>query len=749
MATTKVTTDVIDMSGNAGGLTWVKGTTAQREAAPSTGVGNLRENTETKRTEIYTDQTGTAEWRNLKESTARNNSDSEYLVVAGGGGGGSFNNGGGGGAGGLKTNFGGTKITLSAGTAYTITVGTPGAGKSASAAGGNGANSIFSGSDITTIESTGGGGGATGAFGGGSINPAGNGGSGGGSGWDQTNQGSEVSGEGFAGGTGSGNGGTYSGGGGGGASEAGSTNGTGYGGDGISNSITGSAIDYAGGGGGGSDSSGSPGGAGGGGTGAIGAGTSAVNGSTNKGGGGGGGHPASLPSGDGGSGVVILRYPNVFTATYTAGTGGTADTEVTVGTDKYIKITAGTGTVAFSAPPNSGRPSSPTEGLLRDNTTTGALEFYDGSLWQQISGTLVSDNPPSDNFNTVIWTSTGGNTDISITGVGFKPDFVWAKSRTDAYNHTLYDSVREAGTNHWLASDLSNSESSLAASAALYGYLGSFDNNGFTGKAGTSDNSYFNYNTNKNYVGWNWKAGGAKVPNNEGDITTQVSVNQAAGFSIVEYTGTGNGASKIGHGITAGAPDLIICKNASQSGYSWAVYSSALPSVTNNLFLDFTGFINQYQDRFSAVTSTTFTAGSNYPEVNGNNDDMIAYCWKSVPGYSKIGSYTWTATNYTAGPMVANLGFTPRFVMIKGTTVTSNWYIFDNMRGQTGTYVYQVPLAPDLPDAEQTTAQNVGYQSIQFNSNGFSAMVWNASGYTTGSTGLNEQNQTYLYFAIA
>eukprot|EP01049_Picozoa_sp_SAG25_P021459 SAG25_NODE_7974_length_447_cov_174.199634_1_plen_59_part_10 len=59
MATTKVTTDVIDMSGNAGGLTWVKGTTAEREATPSTGVGTLRENTETNRTEIYTDQTGT------------------------------------------------------------------------------------------------------------------------------------------------------------------------------------------------------------------------------------------------------------------------------------------------------------------------------------------------------------------------------------------------------------------------------------------------------------------------------------------------------------------------------------------------------------------------------------------------------------------------------------------------------------------------------------------------------------------
>jgi len=297
---------------------------------------------------------GASSWRNLKESAATVNIDSEYLVVAGGGGGGSLNNAGGGGAGGLKTNFGGTKITLSGGTAYTITVGPPGAGKTASAAGGNGTNSIFSGSDITNIESTGGGGGATGTGGGGSAYTAGNGGSGGGSGWNQTNQGTGNAGEGFAGGVGS-QSGAYTGGGGGGASEAGSTNGVGHGGDGVSNSITGSAIDYAGGGGGGADNTGSPGGAGGGGAGAIGAGTTAVDGSANKGGGGGGGNPSRLPSGAGGSGIVILRNK---AATATLGSGitvnGIAGPSSVTGTsigatgDYYYSATLGTGTITFS-----------------------------------------------------------------------------------------------------------------------------------------------------------------------------------------------------------------------------------------------------------------------------------------------------------------------------------------------------------------------------------------------------------------
>ena len=66
MATTKVTTNVIDMKDNTGGLTWVKGTTAQRT---TTTIGDLRENTDTNRAEIYTDQTGSSKRRNVKESS--------------------------------------------------------------------------------------------------------------------------------------------------------------------------------------------------------------------------------------------------------------------------------------------------------------------------------------------------------------------------------------------------------------------------------------------------------------------------------------------------------------------------------------------------------------------------------------------------------------------------------------------------------------------------------------------------------
>jgi len=330
MATTKVTTDVIDMSGNAGGLTWVKGTTAQREAAPSTGVGNLRENTETNRTEIYTNQTGTDEWRNLKESAVDNTVDVNFLVVAGGGGG-NISNGGGGGAGGLRTSYattggGGSAeavLSLSTLTDIAVTVG-PGASLSVSPNHQNGSNSIFS-----SITSTGGG---AGGFR--DPNVSASQGQDGGSGGGGPSQGGPANSspngsavtspvvqgfDGTFGVDGPGNG--YLGGGGGGAGGVGAVYGNGGAGLPVNilsytnagpvsvGEISGTDVYYGGGGGGGANSGPGTGGLGGGGDGSS---TTAMGtGSPNTGGGAGSGSSSSVVSGGtGGSGVVIIRYPS-------------------------------------------------------------------------------------------------------------------------------------------------------------------------------------------------------------------------------------------------------------------------------------------------------------------------------------------------------------------------------------------------------------------------------------------------------
>jgi hypothetical protein len=358
MATTKVTTDVIDMSGNTGGLTWVKGTTAQRT---TTTIGDLRENTETNRTEIYTDQTGTAEWRNLKETSLPFNLD--FLIVGGGGGGAGAasnnTNAGGAGAGGLltTTTFSGSEsvFSTSLGTAYTVEVGPGGAGTSGYDLNGvSGTASKFGtvGSEITAT-----GGGGSGTYRG----VPQSGGSGGGAGsyansTYQTPGTASPAGQGNAGGAGTAYnaGALTSGGGGGGAGAAGiagSGGNAGAGGAGLEvNIIGGTGNFYAGGGGGGGESSGGAGGSSIGGAGASANGSGSA-GSNNTGGGGGGatsitGGPYS--GGNGGTGVVILRYTTTDVSSFSVTGTLNTPTAVVDGSHSSITFTTGTGTITFS-----------------------------------------------------------------------------------------------------------------------------------------------------------------------------------------------------------------------------------------------------------------------------------------------------------------------------------------------------------------------------------------------------------------
>jgi hypothetical protein len=264
----------------------------------------------------------------------------DFLVIAGGGGGG-FDKGGGGGAGGYRNSYstessggGGsseTSLGLIPGNVYTITIGAGGAGgPNNTSKGGNGNDSSISGSGITTITSAGGGGGGTGAA---SFEIGLNGGSGGGSSSNSSPAGVGTANQGFDGGNG-GNTPTSSGGGGG-AGEAGNTDGQAFGGDGLSSSITGSAVTRGGGGGGNIDGGGAGrAGAGGGGNGAgTSPGVQGTAGTANTGGGGGGGTGNAPQLGlAGGSGVVILR---IATADYTGTTTG-SPTESTDGTDTIL-----------------------------------------------------------------------------------------------------------------------------------------------------------------------------------------------------------------------------------------------------------------------------------------------------------------------------------------------------------------------------------------------------------------------------
>ena len=156
------------------------------------------------------------------------------------------------------------------------------------------------------------------------------------------------------------------------------------------------------------------------------------------------------------------------------------------------------------------RPTSPSTGEWRYNTTTNLVEFWDGGAWRDLQS---EDIPPipSENFNVVIWT--GNGTSQSITGVGFQPDWVWGKERSNTSSNELLDSTR--GATNYISSNLTNAQGTSGQG------LQSFDADGFT----VGNDGAWNQN-GETYVAWCWKANGGTTSSNTDGSTLQAQYKQ-------------------------------------------------------------------------------------------------------------------------------------------------------------------------------------------------------------------------------
>ena len=325
-------------------------------------------------------------------------------------------------------------------------------------------------------------------------------------------------------------------------------------------------------------------------------------------------------------------------------------------------------------------------------------------------------NKPSDYFNTKLYSGNGSSTQ-SITGVGFKPDWVWIKSRTDAEDHTGYDIVR--GSTSRLSPNTAGAEFTDASQG-----LQSFDSDGFT--TGNSDQ---NNKTGQNYVSWNWLAGGTPSSNTDGSITTQVSANTTAGFSIVTYTGNGTAGATIGHGLNQ-APEAFISKVRNQTN-QWHCGFAPL-GWTKQIHIDTTGAAAD-TDIFNDTdpTSSVVTLGSE-SGTNWSGNTFVAYCFHSVKGFSKIGSYT---GNGSADGTFVYTGFKPAMIIVKVTSTTDEWNLVDVKRDTTNTGT-EHPLYPS-----SSTAESSGATRFDILSNGFKCRTTNVS--------CNGSGASYLYMAFA
>ena len=337
-------------------------------------------------------------------------------------------------------------------------------------------------------------------------------------------------------------------------------------------------------------------------------------------------------------------------------------------------------------------------------------------------------NKSGDYFNTVTYT---GNTTAprTISGVGFQPDWNWTKNRSYAQNHWLADAVR--GSTKIIRSDGTNVE----ITAPSNGSISSFNADGYVLQAGSSADENYN-RENDNYVAWNWKANGAGSTNTDGSITTTVSANTTAGFSIVKFTGNGSTSATMGHGLGA-IPKIIFQKRLdSSSAGDWQVsfkdVGRGYLNWGNALQLN-----NSSSGNISYDANTTayykYGTTSDVSAVNVNGASYIAYCFADVTGYSKFGSYTGNGSNDGS---FCYLGFKPAFVMVKNATDSStNWCLYDNKRDTSNPN--SIILLPNGSDADIDASAI----KTDFLSNGFK--LRNTDNDRNGS------GDTFVYMAFA
>jgi hypothetical protein len=284
---------------------------------------------------------------------------------------------------------------------------------------------------------------------------------------------------------------------------------------------------------------------------------------------------------------------------------------------------------------------------------------------------------PSDYFNTITYSGNGSNP-RTLTGVGFQPDWVWQKNRTDSNGHTLADAIR--GANKTLSSDGNGEE----VTDKNDGHLDAFTSDGFTVGAGSSSDARVNDGSHT-YVAWNWKAGTSFTNDASatgiGSLDSSGSVNEEAGFAIVSYTGNET-ASTLKHGLST-VPQVIIVKGR-VAARDWIVGHHTQAWTTSAMLNETTAYSNQTHWNNTAPTSSVFTIeGGTNSNVNTNSAAYIAYVFSERQGYSKFGSYTGNGGSAAEGPFIYT-GFKPAWFMTKKSNGAKDWNIYDNKRSDSG-----------------------------------------------------------------
>ena len=372
------------------------------------------------------------------------------------------------------------------------------------------------------------------------------------------------------------------------------------------------------------------------------------------------------------------------------------------------------------------------QGSLNGTATGVTFEGFDGTdTGVDHSLDLITSGTPF-NYN-------GSNSGASFTNesLNFTPDIIWLKHRTGTgENHLLYNTVsdefaypnlnNQAGSG--LVKDLKNGFHLLSTNLNISG---------------------------RDYVAWCWRVGGSAGKFNldgvghqtyeecfgtlpSGTIEpTGMSVNSEAGISVIEYNSGSSHPHLVPTGLTE-KPDMVIVKVTNVSS-AWAIWHKDMDDLdehympwTDGPTIDYGSSLWNHSNWGNDKIGATLV-------LHGNNNDVIAYCFKSVEGFSHVGEYVGTnASNKVV------TGFKPAFVMLKNTD-TSNavWVIVDSDRDPDNPVEKKLAANSAVPENDSATLGSNTQNQLQFDEDGFTLLE------TNGYINTNKLGDNYVYIAFA